>query len=416
MKILCLQVPLSFITPPDSPTDSQASGDSSASSIRCSRSSSDFMNSTTFNIEGAVQSCLSFKPKATPEELCRGMVTIDLRNWMSWVNEEPQCLVWASLIHRITMSEETVHKHKCSVCATYPIKGFRYRCMKCFNFNLCQNCFFMGLNYQFHKPTHPIQEYCTSQTSSEGVRVMLTVLKNRFIPSKYQLAYLPTANSNLSTNCDLRSSSYYEMSKAPRDESAVNERKNSSKTDKYDDNQLLCLSTNSFRPIRAKSVDDLDRRNSLNSSKQGRISSLTAYDQNVMQSSSPSSILSNKLPRNNSVLSSSQANNAYTLRKQASKNVQFIQTPVNGRKLSENSGQTNQQQQQQQQQQQHHQQQQQLQQQNANHVSFHLLTRSNDSLCDQVSGSVHMGVPPRHNSATPSLCRSSSTFRGNGKN
>ena len=36
----------------------------------------------------------------------------------------------------------------------------RYRCLKCFSFDTCQNCFFSGRRARGHKLTHPMQEYC----------------------------------------------------------------------------------------------------------------------------------------------------------------------------------------------------------------------------------------------------------------
>ena len=143
-------------------------------------------------MEAAVQSCLSFKPTLNDKEVNLRRTAIDLTTWMTWIGLEPQCLVWVSLTHRVTLSEQVTHKFKCAICSNFPIRGFRYRCLKCFNFNICQNCFFMGLNYQFHKPHHPIQEYCTSQTSGENARVLFTVLRNRFKSQKHRVAYLPT--------------------------------------------------------------------------------------------------------------------------------------------------------------------------------------------------------------------------------
>ena len=35
----------------------------------------------------------------------------------------------------------------------------RYRCLKCFNYDLCQNCFFTGERNKGHKLAHPMQEY-----------------------------------------------------------------------------------------------------------------------------------------------------------------------------------------------------------------------------------------------------------------
>ena len=36
----------------------------------------------------------------------------------------------------------------------------RYKCLKCFNFDICQRCFFRGKTRKKHKLKHPIQEYC----------------------------------------------------------------------------------------------------------------------------------------------------------------------------------------------------------------------------------------------------------------
>ena len=45
----------------------------------------------------------------------------------------------------------------------------RYRCLRCFNFDMCQNCFFSGRKAKGHKHTHPMQEYCTAVSTSESL-------------------------------------------------------------------------------------------------------------------------------------------------------------------------------------------------------------------------------------------------------
>lgn len=51
-------------------------------------------------------------------------------------------------------------KAKCNACKMFPIVGMRYRCLRCFNFDICQNCFFSQRTAKNHKLTHPMQEYC----------------------------------------------------------------------------------------------------------------------------------------------------------------------------------------------------------------------------------------------------------------
>ena len=53
--------------------------------------------------------------------------------------------------------------------AYLPVTSGRYRCLKCFNFDMCQDCFFTGRLSKNHKLTHPMHEYCT-EVSWEAVR------------------------------------------------------------------------------------------------------------------------------------------------------------------------------------------------------------------------------------------------------
>ena len=50
---------------------------------------------------------------------------------------------------------------------------FRYRCLRCFNFDMCQNCFFSGRKAKHHKLTHPIQEYCTTVSINTDIQSTL---------------------------------------------------------------------------------------------------------------------------------------------------------------------------------------------------------------------------------------------------
>ena len=42
------------------------------------------------------------------------------------------------VLHRLAAAETAKHEARCNICKEYPIIGFRYRCLKCFNYDLCQ--------------------------------------------------------------------------------------------------------------------------------------------------------------------------------------------------------------------------------------------------------------------------------------
>ena len=74
---------------------------------------------------------------------------------------EPQSLVWLPVMHRLAASEAAKHEARCNICKIYPILGFRYRSLRYFNCDICQNCFFSGKQTKFFKMDDPLQEYYT---------------------------------------------------------------------------------------------------------------------------------------------------------------------------------------------------------------------------------------------------------------
>ncbi|KAK7483312.1 hypothetical protein BaRGS_00025479 [Batillaria attramentaria] len=123
------------------------------------------------NIEPSVRSCFE-KAKGRPE--------IQVVNFLDWLKLEPQSTVWLPVLHRLAAAETAKHQAKCNVCKEFPIVGFRYRCLKCFNFDMCQNCFFSG----------------RITTSGEDVRDFSKVFRNKFKSKRHfkkhpRLGYLP---------------------------------------------------------------------------------------------------------------------------------------------------------------------------------------------------------------------------------
>ncbi|KAJ8917506.1 hypothetical protein NQ315_005555 [Exocentrus adspersus] len=136
------------------------------------------------NIEPSVRSCLGER-----EEL-------EAAHFLAWLKQEPQSLVWLPVLHRLAAAENAKHQAKCNSCKQFPIIGLRYRCLKCFNFDMCQTCFFAGRLTKGHKLSHPMHEYCAVTTSIEDVRDFTRALKNKFKSKRYfmkhpRVGYLP---------------------------------------------------------------------------------------------------------------------------------------------------------------------------------------------------------------------------------
>jgi len=104
------------------------------------------------NVEPSVLSCFEKAGRTGGEG------TIEALHFLSWMRQEPQSMVWLPVLHRFAAAESARHQARCNICRQSPILGFRYRCLKCFNFDMCQMCFFAGKGgkYKNHKMAHPM--------------------------------------------------------------------------------------------------------------------------------------------------------------------------------------------------------------------------------------------------------------------
>ncbi|XP_078699259.1 dystrophin-like isoform X33 [Branchiostoma floridae x Branchiostoma belcheri] len=155
------------------------------------------------NIEPSVRSCF---------ERAGGKPEIEAAHFLDWMKQEPQSMVWLPVLHRLAAAETAKHQAKCNICKEYPIVGFRYRCLRCFNFDMCQSCFLSGRKAKGHKLSHPMQEYCTATTSGEDVRDFAKVVRNKFRSKKSlkkhpRLGYLPVQTVLEGDNLETPSSS-----------------------------------------------------------------------------------------------------------------------------------------------------------------------------------------------------------------
>lgn len=74
----------------------------------------------------------------------------------------PPCICWLAVLHSMAAISSVSHGVKCSICHVNDIQGFRYKCMQCTNFNMCQNCYWHGKTAGNHVATHDVKEYSSS--------------------------------------------------------------------------------------------------------------------------------------------------------------------------------------------------------------------------------------------------------------
>ena len=73
----------------------------------------------------------------------------------------PQCMLWLPLMHRMANVENVLHPICCSYCNGDSMMGFRYKCQRCANYQLCQTCFWYGQANGTHSHDHEMKEYST---------------------------------------------------------------------------------------------------------------------------------------------------------------------------------------------------------------------------------------------------------------
>ncbi|XP_062415505.1 dystrobrevin beta-like isoform X2 [Pungitius pungitius] len=89
-----------------------------------------------------------------------------LNMFLDIVADPPQCLVWLPLMHRMANVEHVYHPVSCSYCRGNAMVGFRYRCLRCRGYQLCQNCFWRGHTSGSHNNQHQMKEHSSWKSSA----------------------------------------------------------------------------------------------------------------------------------------------------------------------------------------------------------------------------------------------------------
>ncbi|CAH8579132.1 unnamed protein product [Schistosoma turkestanicum] len=76
-----------------------------------------------------------------------------------------QVLVWLTIFHRLISVANIRHNVRCEGCKREPINGLRYKCTRCPHYNLCQDCFWIGVTTDQHTNAHDVKEYSAASKS-----------------------------------------------------------------------------------------------------------------------------------------------------------------------------------------------------------------------------------------------------------
>uniref|UniRef100_A0A1A7XXY8 Dystrobrevin n=1 Tax=Iconisemion striatum TaxID=60296 RepID=A0A1A7XXY8_9TELE len=90
-----------------------------------------------------------------------------LNMFLDIVAEPPECLVWLPVMHRMASVEHVYHPVACSFCRSNGMTGFRYRCLRCRGYQLCQNCFWRGNASGSHSNQHRMKEHSSWESPAK---------------------------------------------------------------------------------------------------------------------------------------------------------------------------------------------------------------------------------------------------------
>ncbi|GIY88165.1 hypothetical protein CDAR_191261 [Caerostris darwini] len=104
-----------------------------------------------------------------PSMIIDGQNKVTVNDFLDIIMSDPAppCLVWLPLLHRLASVENVLHPVQCDGCNREAFLGFRYRCQKCYNYQLCQDCFWRGRVSGSHTSQHEMKEYTYYKSPSK---------------------------------------------------------------------------------------------------------------------------------------------------------------------------------------------------------------------------------------------------------
>ncbi|XP_054720150.1 dystrobrevin beta-like [Uloborus diversus] len=110
-----------------------------------------------------------FFTDSLPRTIFDGQSTVTVNDFLDVLLSDPgpQCLMWFPLIHRMASVENVLHNVQCEGCNKDSFTGFRYKCQRCYNYQLCQDCFWRCRVSGNHTNQHEMKEYTSYKTPSK---------------------------------------------------------------------------------------------------------------------------------------------------------------------------------------------------------------------------------------------------------
>ncbi|ELU02511.1 hypothetical protein CAPTEDRAFT_221719 [Capitella teleta] len=132
--------------------------------------------------ESACRSCFNWDNKVNVNDFLDALMR----------DPGPQCLMWLPILHRMATVENVLHPVLCEACRRESFAGFRYKCQHCFNYHLCQDCFWRGRTSGNHSNEHEMKEY--SSYKSPAKQIGQSLKKSfRCVPAKAKIPQFPEA-------------------------------------------------------------------------------------------------------------------------------------------------------------------------------------------------------------------------------
>ncbi|XP_045599525.1 dystrobrevin beta isoform X3 [Procambarus clarkii] len=129
-----------------------------------------------------------------------GVKQINVNDFLEVVLEDPgpECLAWLPLLHRLAASESVIHQTMCDGCRRENFSGLRYKCEKCHNYSMCQECFWLGRFSPPHSIHHQVKEYTSFTPTRHSFRRSLRCVPDRPSVDRPRFPEHPEKTLNLS--------------------------------------------------------------------------------------------------------------------------------------------------------------------------------------------------------------------------